>query len=144
VGQPWQVDFGDGPTAGILPPLRTDWDTLDDTSLIVRLTWQEAIFLFTGDLEADGLLELHRAGWPLTCAVLKVPHHGGDEAVSSKLLAVTSPDLAVISVGADNRFGHPAKETLSCLDQANVRVLRTDRRGSVHIVTDGDRVWVQD
>ena len=143
VGQPWQVDFGDGPTAEILPPLEGNSDSLDETSLVVRLTWQEAIFLFTGDLEADGLLELHRAGWPLACTVLKVPHHGSDEAVSAELLAVTSPDLAVISVGADNRFGHPANETLSCLDQANVQVLRTDQSGTVQVVTDGDSYWVR-
>jgi competence protein ComEC len=142
VQQPLRVDFGDGPTMDVLPPADGNPNSLDEISLVARLVWQKASFLFTADLEADGLLDLRYAGWPLACTVLKVPHHGSDEALNEELLAATVPDLAVISVGADNRFGHPAAETLECLEDAGIGVLRTDQVGTVEVTTDGDRYWV--
>ena len=143
VQQPLQVDLGDGPILEVLPPILTNPDSLDEASLVARLTWQKVSFLFTGDLEAEGLLDLLNAGWPLACTVLKVPHHGSQEAVSEDLLSLTSPDLAVISVGVDNRFGHPTTETLATLKQAGVRVLRTDQAGTVEVITDGQQYQVR-
>ena len=143
VQQPIQVDFGDGVCMEVLPPRPVVYESLDETSLVVRLRWQEATFLFSGDLEADGVLRFHHAGWPLDCTVLKVPHHGSEGSVTEELLAVTAPQLAVISVGTENRFGHPAEGTLSCLERAGVRTLRTDVHGTVKITTDGERYWVR-
>jgi len=143
VDQPMEVDFGDGVSMQVLPPQPVVYDSLDDTSLVVRLRWREATFLFSGDLEAEGVLRLHRDGCPLDCTVLKVPHHGSEGAVTQELLAATNAQLAVISVGAENRFGHPAEETLACLGQAGVRTLRTDVHGTVEITTDGQRLWVR-
>jgi len=143
VQYPLRVDFGDGPTMEVLPPDTNYYDNLDETSLVARLSWDRASFLLTGDLEADGLLEFRDTGWSLACTVLKVPHHGSDEAVNERLLAMAHPDLAIISVGADNRFGHPAGETLACLEQAGIRVLRTDQAGTVEVTTDGERYWVR-
>jgi competence protein ComEC len=143
VQQPIRVDFGDGPTMAVLPPQTGNPENLDETSLVARLAWQKASFLFTADLEADGLLDLSYAGWPLACTVLKVPHHGSDDAVNEELLAATAPDLAVISVGRDNRFGHPADGTLQCLENAGITVLRTDQVGSVEVATDGQQYWTR-
>ncbi len=143
VQQSLRVDLGDGPTMEVLTPRARDEDNLDETSLIARLTWQEVSFLFTADLEAEGLLSLRDTGWTLACTVLKVPHHGSDEAVNEDMLAATSPDLAVISVGADNRFGHPTEETLACLEHAGIRILRTDQVGTVEVTTDGEQYWVR-
>lgn len=143
IQQPLRVDFGDGPTMEVLPPDTIHYDNLDETSLVARLSWQNASFLFSGDLEADGVLEFSDAGWPLACTVLKVPHHGSDEAVNEDLLAVSGPDLAIISVGVDNRFGHPAEETLAHLERAGIRTLRTDQAGTVEVTTDGERYWVR-
>jgi competence protein ComEC len=143
IQHPLQVDFGDGPTMEVLPPDTSHHVSLDETSLVAHLSWQNASFLFSGDLEADGVLELCDAGWPLACTVLKVPHHGSDGAVNEDLLAVAGPDLAIISVGADNRFGHPAEETLARLEDAGVQTLRTDQAGTVKITTDGERYWVR-
>jgi competence protein ComEC len=143
VEYPMQVDFGDGPTMEVLPPDAASYDNLDATSLVARLSWHRAAFLFTGDLEADGLLEFCDAGWSLACTVLKVPHHGSEGSVNEDLLALTRPELAVISVGVDNRFGHPAVATLQCLGDAGIRVLCTDETGTVKVTTDGDRYWVR-
>ncbi|MGQ9492431.1 MAG: ComEC/Rec2 family competence protein [Anaerolineae bacterium] len=138
-----QVDWGDGPTMEVLPFAPEEAAHLDEICLVARLTWREVSFLFTGDLEADHLLALQDAGWTLDCTVLKVPHHGSNQAVNEALLAATCPDLAIISVGADNRFGHPAEATLSCLARAGIRVLRTDQAGTIEVSTDGQYWQVQ-
>jgi competence protein ComEC len=143
VQEPVQVDFGDGVCLQVLPPRPVVYESLDETSLVVRLRWREATFLFSGDLESKELLRFHHAGWPLDCTVLKVPHHGSEGAVTEELLAATAPQLAVISVGAENRFGHPGQATLETLERASVRTLRTDVHGTVEITTDGERCWVR-
>nr|MBC7245493.1 DNA internalization-related competence protein ComEC/Rec2 [Chloroflexota bacterium] len=143
VEQAMQVDLGDGLTMEVLPPINGDADKLDQTSLVARLAWQEISFLFTGDLEADHLLALQDAGWSLDCTVLKVPHHGSDQAINEALLATIHPDIAIISVGADNRFGHPAETTLSCLDHAGIQVLRTDQVGTMEVIADGQHCQVR-
>jgi competence protein ComEC len=143
VRQPVQVDLGDGPKMEVLLPDMATLDDSEEASLVARLSWGKVSFLITGDLEAAGLLALGRAGWPLDSTVLKVPHHGSKEAVNESLLAVTCPELAVISVGSDNLFGHPAAETLAVLEVAGVQVLRTDQVGTVEVVADGERYWVR-
>jgi competence protein ComEC len=81
------------------------------------------------------------SGQPLDSLVLKVPHHGGDTSLTLPFLQAVDPELAVISVGADNRFGHPDQATLEKLE--GIRTYRTDRQGSVEIVTDGSVYSVQ-
>jgi len=57
-------------------------------------------------------------------------------------LDVTSPEVAVISVGKDNTYGHPHEETLKILRDEDIKILRTDEMGSVEVVTDGEKWWV--
>jgi len=69
--------------------------------------------------------------------VLKVGHHGSRTSSSPAFLAAVAPQVAVVSVGTRNRFGHPHPRTLAALDAARIRVLRTDREGAVVVTTDG-------
>jgi competence protein ComEC len=80
-------------------------------------------------------------GAPLHATVLKVPHHGSCSSTSQEFLDAVDPDVAVISVGAENDFGHPCAEVLDRLD--GVQVYRTDEHGTVEVITDGVRVWVR-
>ncbi len=137
IESPMQVDLDSGLRMEILPPVTAADDHLDTTSLVARLSWRGMTFLFASDLEAEELLALHDAGWELCSSVLKVAHHGSNGAVSEELLAAIEPEIAVISVGADNRFGHPAATTLACLEAAGVQVLRTDQVGAVDVTSDG-------
>ena len=89
----------------------------------------------------DALLQLADDGWPLTCTVLKVPHHGSAAGMTEGLLAATQPALAVISVGADNRFGHPASSTLQLLEQQSIATLRTDQAGDIEVIVDDSAIW---
>jgi competence protein ComEC len=124
----------DGVRFEVLWP-RADYEgaELNDTSLVIRVTYGEVSFLFTGDSEAP----VHRAlleGSDVRADVLKVPHHGS-KTTDPALFAAVSPSLAVISVGADNNFGHPHPDTLAAL--SGYRVLRTDQHGTVTVRTHG-------
>jgi len=85
------------------------------------------------------------SGQELTSTVLKVAHHGSNTSSSGDFLKAVNPKLAVISVGADNRFGHPSPQVLERLENlvGKERILRTDEQGTIEVVTDGERVWIK-
>ena len=144
-----QIDLGDGATLTVIsPPTAGDpltgiWTDANDRSVVVRLVWGEATALFTGDIGAEAESALLRTGRPLSAGVLKVAHHGSNGSSSESFLAAVRPGYAVISTGAGNRFGHPAPELLDRLARLGVTVLRTDQAGTVELVTDGRRWWVE-
>lgn len=106
----------------------------NDRSLVLRALLGTERVLLTGDLEQDGEGRLRPMWAHLRCEVLKVPHHGSADALSPALLAAASPELAVISVGARNRHGHPDPATLARLTVAGATLRRTDRQGAyVHV-----------
>lgn len=94
--------------------------------------------LLTGDSQA---VELQQAeslmGGQIT--VLQVPHHGSKTGLTADVLSVLHPELAVISVGAHNKYGHPAPTTLDLLQQFHIPILRTDQSGDIEIVSDGQK-----
>jgi competence protein ComEC len=116
----------------------------NNNSLVLRLVWKEATFLLTGDVEAEAESLLVGSGQPVSANVLKVAHHGSGSSSTAEFLSLVSPTYAVISVGADNRFGHPNQAVLDRLAQGgNVTLLRTDEQGRIEFVTDGQRMWVR-
>lgn len=118
--------------------------TLDDEGLVLRLLNGSVSFLFTADITAATEMELLMARAPLPSTVLKVAHHGSATATSDEFLAVVKPVLAVISVGAENDYGHPSPEALSRLAEAvgDEHIYRTDRNGTIELITDGERLWL--
>ena len=133
VGHPLQIDLGDGPVLQVYPPADIDPDASDPPSLVARLSWGNTVCLFCGDAEAQSLRDLWQAGLPVSCTVLKVPHHGSADALDKELLTALHPNMAVISVGAGNRFGHPAPRTLQLLAQQGIATWRTDLNGDVDL-----------
>ena len=105
-------------------------DEENDFSLVVRVTDGACAFLFAGDAENPRLGELLAEGG-LAADVLKVPHHGSAGGVDPELLEAVDPDIALVSVGAGNRYGHPTDETLGLLGECGARVYRTDLDGDV-------------
>jgi competence protein ComEC len=95
------------------------------------------------DIEAGVEKELADGGAPLASTVLKAPHHGGNTSSSQPFSGAVTPQVAVIYVGAENRFGHPAEEVLERYAVLGIPMLRTDERGMVEFVTDGERLWVR-
>jgi beta-lactamase superfamily II metal-dependent hydrolase len=137
------LDLGGGATLSVLHPPR---DLLpaadeDDNSLVLKASLGDAAFLLTADIGADGetyLLDNHA---DLRAPVLKVAHHGSRASTTTAFLAAVEPLTAVISVGEDNRYGHPSPQTLDRLGSRPV--FRTDLHGDVEISTDGERLWVR-
>ena len=139
------IDLGGGATLRVLGPGEKALASSDpnDASLVLKLVWGEVSFLLTGDIEIDGeeaLLSAFGGDGGLRSAVLKVPHHGGATSSSSAFLRAVRPAVAVVSVGEDNRFGHPSAAALDRLSGA--LLLRTDQHGTVRLSTDGERLWV--
>jgi len=101
-------------------------------ALVLLARWRDFTMLLTADAEAEAVpID------PGPVDVLKVAHHGSDDAGLGALLDRTRPRLAVISVGADNSYGHPTAGTLATLAAHGVRTLRTDRDGTVSIEVGG-------
>ena len=107
----------------------------NESSAIVRLTVDGQSIVFTGDATEEE--ELAAAASNIRADVLKVSHHGSKTSSTTAFLSAVQPSLAVISVGANNHFGHPAPETLANLQNTRAKVLRTDQLGNIKVVFDG-------
>jgi competence protein ComEC len=143
-----RLDLGDGLALEVVhPPLEPpsgSWSGTNNDSLVLRLVWGQSSFLLTGDLEAEAEQWLLRSGQALGSTVLKVAHHGSGGSSTAAFLAAVNPRYAVISVGADNRFGHPDPDVLQRLvGLGSTQVLRTDESGTVEFTTDGRQLWVE-
>lgn len=129
------IDFGDGVRAEVLHPpnplLATDDE--NDNSVVLRITFGSEALLLTGDAGADAESEIISSGAVLTSNVLKVAHHGSSYSTSDRWLDAVRPEIAVISVGRNNSFGHPSHETLDRLTSRGIRLFRTDRCGAVTV-----------
>jgi competence protein ComEC len=108
-------------------------DDPNQTSLVLLARWRRFEMLLTADAEAESVpID------PGPVDVLKVAHHGSEDAGLDRLLDGSVPRVAVISVGADNPYGHPTATTLTTLAEHRIPTLRTDEQGEVTILVDRD------
>ncbi|GAB4539840.1 MAG: DNA internalization-related competence protein ComEC/Rec2 [Anaerolineae bacterium] len=139
-----RLSSGDGVWVEVLHPgLVSGSDRLNDHSVVLRVGLGRVSFLLPGDIEADMERKLAGESVSLGATVLKAPHHGSNTSSCEPFLAAVDPQVAVVSVGADNTFGHPSPEVLARYAGHNIPVLRTDELGSIEFVTDGERLWVK-
>ncbi|EKF1560336.1 DNA internalization-related competence protein ComEC/Rec2 [Listeria monocytogenes] len=101
----------------------------NDDSIVLKAVLDGKIWLFTGDLEANG--EKGISEQPIKADILKVGHHGSKTSSSKEFIQKVKPTFAVISCGLNNRFGHPHAETINTLETAGVTILRTDVQGEI-------------
>ena len=120
----------------ILGPQK-NYEDPNDTSIVLKVTYGETSFLFTGDAERTAEADIISAGYDLRSTVLKVGHHGSDTSTSYRFLREIMPEYAVIQVGKDNSYGHPTEDTLSRLRDADVKVYRNDLQGDIICSSDG-------
>ncbi|HJQ83764.1 MAG TPA: ComEC/Rec2 family competence protein, partial [Candidatus Binatia bacterium] len=133
-----------GATIEVVHPGPIDGATsLNDSSLTLRVRFGEVAILLTGDVESRAEARMLETPRRLRAAVLKVPHHGSRTSSTRGFLDAVRPEVAVVSVGADNRYRLPAPEILARYRRQGVCVLRTDRCGAVTIETDGRTVAVR-
>jgi competence protein ComEC len=126
-------------------PSRPGEDMDNDRSLALRIKYGEVSFLFTGDIEASGQrrMVLSEPALPLKSTVLKVPHHGSIDSYFRPFLLAADPEIAVISSGDRDMFGHPASEFVHGLESVGAEVYGTNIHGMVAITTNGEKVHIQ-
>jgi competence protein ComEC len=108
-----------------------DAATENNDSLVVKITGRNRSFLFTADIAEEAEEDLVHLGKWLKSDVIKVSHHGSRTSSSGDFLRTADPEIGVISVGRNNTYGHPHRETLERLRE--IRVYRTDRDGAVKV-----------
>lgn len=116
----------------------------NEFSIISTLHYKNFDALFTGDTQEDIEHLLVQDGIVSDIEYLKVPHHGSKNGLTKEFLDAVTPEIAVISDGKNNTYGHPHKEILDMLETAQVKILRTDQVGDVEVVSDGERYWIND
>jgi competence protein ComEC len=136
----------DWPLPGTVPlKASDDGKQVNDESVVIDLRYGDRTVLFTGDMEEEvdpQLLARGLADRVGQVDVLKVAHHGSGTATTSALLDALQPRIALISVGADNNYGHPSPATLQRLREHGAITYRTDLDGSIEITTDGETLSV--
>lgn len=111
----------------------------NDASLVQRITVDQVSLLFTGDLGEEAQRQLLRRVDDVSADVVKVSHHGSADQ-SPELYAATGAQIATVSAGADNSYGHPTASALSMLREARMTTGRTDLHGDVAVVRDGSQL----
>jgi competence protein ComEC len=119
------------------------WGGANDRSLVTRVSFGNRAFLLMGDAGNRAEALLMASGVPLQSDVIKIGHHGSETSSSGEFIRSVHPKTALVSVGRDNRFGHPANRIMVRLRQIGIDVLRTDRVGAVTVKTDGNRFWIE-
>lgn len=136
-----EIDFSDGPTFNILWPTKSlrgeQVSELNNSSIVLRLDYEGNSVLFPGDFEVSGQKDLSDSELSdFKADILKVSHHGSYTGTNLRFLRAVDPKYAIISVGADNRFGHPHENVLKML--SNIKVYRTDKNGDIKVIISSD------
>ena len=126
-------------TAAVLGPTdeQVSSDDTNNASIVIRLSYRAVNFLFIGDAEEAEESTILRSGADVHAQILKLGHHGSRTSTNQEWLQAVSPEVGMISVGADNRYGHPQRETLDLLTRDRIKVYRTDQQGTITVVSDG-------
>lgn len=124
----------------VLAPNQDSYESLNNYSIVLKLTYKEKSFLFTGD--AETLSEKEITG-DVEADVLKVGHHGSRTSTSQAFLNKVNPSYAVISVGLNNDYKHPHQEVIDRLEKKNIKIYRTDQNGDIMFTTDGYNIDVK-
>lgn len=137
-------NLGNGAQIDVYSPIYESYSNLNDYSPIMKLTFGENSFIFTGDAEAPVELEVvEKYGSDLEADVLKFGHHGSSTSSTEEFIQAVDPKYGVISSGANNMYGHPHREVLSLISEYDIETYRTDIDGQVVFISDGKIITVQ-
>ena len=121
----------------------------ENDSLVLLITYGDTRFLFTGDIESTAQTRIsdlyeNESDSPFEVDLIKMPHHGSYTGTLYRFLRTFMPDYAVISVGADNPYGHPSRNTMELLENPNLgaTVYRTDQVGDILVRSNGKKLSV--
>lgn len=141
-----QIPIDDEITIKVLHPAKEDHyhnPSGNNQSLVLEIIYKGFSIVLTRDIEEEGMLKMlsQQPIGPVT--VVKVPHHGSHSSVCPPFYDQLQPYYGVISVGFNNRFGHPHPEVLSVIEDHHIQILRTDLDGAVTIQTNGSRLQIE-
>ena len=126
----------------ILGPVTDDAEDINSMSAVTKITYGETSFLITGDAETDEEKEIIENGANLDCDVLKAGHHGSYTSSSKDFLNAVTPDICVISCGANNDYGHPHDKALNRIKKHTEEIYRTDICGNIVMTSDGQKIGI--
>ncbi len=127
------------------PPEELEYEDLNNNSVVAKLKYINFSILFTGDIEKseEKILEKYEDTNELNSTVLKISHHGSKTSSSEEFLKKISPQIALIGVGKNNKFGHPNVEVIERLKHINCKIYRTDKMGEITIkVNKKGKIWI--
>lgn len=134
-------EMGEAEFTLLNPKKGEEYEKLNDTSVVARMDYGETGALFTGDVETQAIRDmLADYSELLDVDVLKVAHHGSTKSTTYDFLRAVTPQLAIITAGRDNDYGHPHKKTLSRLAKESITVVRTDLNGDIAVFSDGNDI----
>jgi competence protein ComEC len=132
------IDLGGGAMLDIIWPIENMFGYEDqnpnNTSIVAKLLWRSHEILFTGDIEKETEKKILMQPVDISANILKVPHHGSKTSSSTGFIVAVNPDLALVSAGKNNRFGHPAKEIVSRYQNLDTEVRSTSEEGRIELV----------
>lgn len=136
-----EYGLGGGAALKILGPVRNDYASLNDFSIVSRLDYGSTSFLFTADATSVAEKDLLDSGAKLRANALDVGHHGSRDSSSKAFLEAINPQIAVISCGLDNSYGHPHRQAMTRIEAFNnIEILRTDLDGSIILSSNGKEI----
>lgn len=125
----------------VLSPEDKDYGEMNLFSAVIKVEYENTSFILMGDAEKVNENDMvERFGARLKCNVLKVGHHGSDTSTTDRFLSYTQPEIAVISVGENNDYGHPSEKVIDRLKRRKIDILRTDKDGTISFFSDGQTV----
>ncbi|OGN02119.1 MAG: hypothetical protein A2655_00135 [Candidatus Yanofskybacteria bacterium RIFCSPHIGHO2_01_FULL_43_42] len=140
------IDLGNGVTLTIFHPAESlvgkALEKTNNDSVVMMLKYGETEILLTGDIEAKAERAIILSDANLDADIVKIAHHGSKTSTMDEFLYEVSPQVAIIQVGAKNRYGHPTKEVLSRLENVGIKYYRNDLDSDVKVVSDGQNYQI--
>ncbi len=136
VGNDLEFEVHNPPTKGI------EELSANNKSLMLKMKFKNFSLVLSGDCEKEAEALVEQSGEDLSANVIKVGHHGSATSSTADFLMRVKPTIAVVSVGENNLYGHPANDTLTRLQNVGAKIYRTDKNGAVMIDTDGSKIFV--
>ncbi|WP_339213602.1 MBL fold metallo-hydrolase [Ornithinibacillus sp. FSL M8-0202] len=115
----------------------------NEESISVLFTYGDVKFLFTGDADRDAETQMMTVGFDVNADILQLGHHGSSTSSDPSFISAVSPEIAIYSAGADNKYGHPHREVISYITNAGIDLYGTDVNGTIIVTTDGKEYTVK-
>ena len=126
----------------VLAPVSETYEDLNNYSVILKLTYKNSSFLFTGDAEKLAEYDVLNSNADIRADILKVAHHGSSTSSGEDFLRKVAPRVGIISCGFDNSYGHPHKETIDTFNKLIIEYFLTNGKGNILVLSDGENYQI--